>query len=96
MTDKEWIEQIEAVSNEELYNSLLYCGHDDYYNNIYRAVVKEIKRRLDNPSSAQKQGRWIQKDNIYGVAYCSECDYELHTDDTNYCPNCGARMEEQE
>ena len=42
--------------------------------------------------SAQKTGRWINKPNIYGVAYCSECDYELHTNDTNFCPNCGAYM----
>lgn len=42
--------------------------------------------------SAQRTGEWIQKPNIYGVAYCSECDYELHTNDTNYCPNCGADM----
>lgn len=39
-----------------------------------------------------KTGRWIQKHNIFGVAYCSECDYELHTNDTNFCPNCGADM----
>lgn len=42
---------------------------------------------------AVKHGRWLQKPNIFGVAYCSECDYELHTDDTNYCPACGAKME---
>ena len=24
--------------------------------------------------------------------YCSLCDYELHTNDTNFCPNCGADM----
>ena len=40
----------------------------------------------------RKKGKWINKKNIYGVAYCSECDYELHTDDTNFCPNCGSRM----
>ena len=40
----------------------------------------------------RKKGEWILKPNIYGVAYCSECDYELHTDNTNYCPNCGADM----
>ena len=40
----------------------------------------------------RKKGEWIQKPNIYGVAYCSECDYELLTNDTNFCPNCGAMM----
>ena len=40
----------------------------------------------------RKKGKWIQKENVYGVVYCSKCDYELHTNDTNFCPNCGADM----
>lgn len=42
--------------------------------------------------SADNTAEWIIKDGIFGVAYCSKCDYELHTNDTNYCPNCGRRM----
>ncbi len=51
---------------------------------------------IDEQSTIEerKKGKWIHKPNIYGVAYCSECDYELHTNDTNYCPNCGADMRE--
>ena len=45
------------------------------------------------PSAPQRTGRWIIKPHIYNVAYCSECDFELHINDTPYCPNCGARME---
>ena len=48
---------------------------------------------LETLSQPQRTGRWINKPNIYGVVYCSECDFELHTNDTPYCPNCGARME---
>ena len=40
------------------------------------------------------KGRWIEKPHVHGVAYCSLCDYELHTNDTNFCPNCGADMRE--
>ena len=47
-------------------------------------------------AEGRKKGKWINKKNIYGVAYCSECDYELHTNDTNFCPNCGAYMREGE
>ena len=39
-----------------------------------------------------KTGHWISKPHIYGVAFCSECDFELRVNDTNYCPNCGAKM----
>lgn len=42
--------------------------------------------------SAQRKGKWIHKPGIYGVVYCSECDFELHINDTPYCPNCGAEM----
>ena len=48
------------------------------------------------PTIEPKRGEWVLKDGIYGVAYCSECDYELHTNNTNYCPNCGADMRERE
>ena len=48
MTDKEWIEQIKTISDEELMEELEWCGHDGYYNDIYYAIVKEIKRRLRN------------------------------------------------
>jgi len=46
MTDKEWVEQIKIVSDEELMEKLEWCGHDGYYNDIYYPIVKEIKRRL--------------------------------------------------
>ena len=40
-----------------------------------------------------RHGRWTHKPNIYGVAYCSECDYELRINNASYCPNCGAKMD---
>jgi len=46
MTDKEYIAQINQVSNEELIKKLEYCGHDGYYNDIYYAVIKELCQRL--------------------------------------------------
>ena len=39
-----------------------------------------------------KTGHWISRPHVYGVTYCLECDFELKIGDTNYCPNCGARM----
>jgi len=52
---------------------------------------------LENVPPAQPErirGRWIEKPHVHGVAYCSLCEYELHTNDTNFCPNCGAKMDE--
>jgi rubrerythrin len=46
-----------------------------------------------------KHGKWIPREK--GVVYpfwarytCSECG--THWDDTLYCPNCGAKMDEDE
>lgn len=46
MSDKEWLEQIKSVSDEELMESLEWCGHDNYYSDLYEPIIKEIKRRL--------------------------------------------------
>jgi len=46
----------------------------------------------------EKKGRWKvwyhgrQGDGLYAFSYsCSECGF--HGDGTNYCPNCGAKMD---
>ena len=54
--------------------------------------VLRILRTLPSAQSERKKGTWILKPNICGVAYCSECEYELHTNNTNFCPYCGADM----
>ena len=46
MSDKEWLEQIKSVSDKELMEHLEWCGHDKYYNDLYKPIIKEIKRRL--------------------------------------------------
>ena len=60
--------------------------------NTLEGLIDEIRTTLQEVQEERKKGKWILKPNIYGVAYCSECDYELHTNNTNYCPNCGAYM----
>lgn len=54
---------------------------------------RDFRDLIKNMPSAQperKTGKWIHKKNIYGAVYCSECDYELYANDTNFCPNCGS------
>ena len=36
-------------------------------------------------------GRWLHHEN--GVAYCSECETDAVEDGTNFCPECGAKMD---
>lgn len=45
----------------------------------------------------KKEGKWIYIDepimgNPYGRYRCSECELE-EPHETDYCPNCGARMD---
>ena len=69
------------------------CTYDE---KLYKRIMQILDRRIKQLPSAQPErirGRWIEKPHVHGVAYCSLCDYELHTNDTNFCPNCGAKME---
>ena len=55
MTNKEWMKQIKTVTNKELLDTLEYCGHDGYYNDIYYTVLKEIRRRLNGGKRERKK-----------------------------------------
>lgn len=57
----------------------------------YEYFQQAIKALEQKP----RKGKWISKPHVYGVTYCSECNFELKIDDTNYCPNCGAKMEKR-
>lgn len=53
----------------------------------------EAIQQLPPAQPKRKAGKWVSKPNVYGVVYCSECDYELRINSTNYCPHCGLKME---
>ena len=44
-------------------------------------------------------GRWVSRICSYGTPKCSVCDWSIpysedsRLDATNYCPNCGAKMD---
>jgi hypothetical protein len=51
-----------------------------------------------DPESLRPKGRWVMKETMIRSpfaknAYCSEC-LEEASYAHNYCPNCGAKMEE--
>ena len=44
-----------------------------------------------------RHGRWIEHKDYPGIAWlCSECGYFTTMRQHRYCPNCGAKMEEEE
>ena len=64
---------------------------------------EEIKGQIERLPSAQKIGRW-EYPPTNGVrpfgddtVYCSNCGFFTVWDNNyNYCPNCGAKMEERD
>jgi rubrerythrin len=60
---------------------------EDAYNKGYADGMKDQEPR---------KGYWLRRPHVYGVTYCSVCDFELKIDNTNFCPNCGADMREVE
>lgn len=67
---------------------------------ITRNEYKLIDRVLFEFPSAEKTGKWIYDDeaypggNPYGHYDCDQCG-ESVPHKTNYCQNCGARMENE-
>lgn len=45
-----------------------------------------------------RRGRWIKYSPFVDTIVCSECDYNWPSEElkSNYCPDCGAKMREQE
>ncbi len=56
----------------------------------------DIIRHLPPVTPIRPKGHWITRPHVYGVAFCSECGFELKINNTNYCPNCSADMREVE
>ena len=78
-------------------NDLPNCYNDysDTYDKAYIIGVLEEVPSVDVPD--RKVGKWIAYGLEDGFAIerysCSECDYDIGVITTNYCPNCGARMD---
>ena len=61
-----------------------------------RDYINGVDKKLRELPSAERHGRWedysIEK---WIYAKCSECG-TVHDVRSNYCPNCGAKMEGEE
>lgn len=72
------------------------------YDGAYLSLEKRhaLADRIDRIPTLKRKGKWVKKIGENGVTtslYCNQCGYENgHWYEWNYCPNCGARMEENE
>lgn len=92
------------IDADELKNA--FTNWREIVNNPYDFFpsVEECKAVIDAQPTAEvveiKRGRWIAYGLEDGFAIerhiCSECDYDIGVIPTNYCPNCGAKMDEDD
>ena len=62
---------------------------------------KDIERFMNLPTAEPKKGKWIEEDDDIIHGHCSSCGWASVWQQTdvfgmNYCPNCGAKMEESD
>ena len=93
-----------CISRQAVFDALRTCydtetitmdNGDEYIN--YGDAVGEIEQL---PPIQPKRGKWIKTARWGRVYYCNQCRNYLDFDgvnagrgSTNFCPNCGARME---
>lgn len=88
----------DLISRQDAINLLKKWS--DGYDYIEIETELAIKEFQHLPSTQPKRGRWKQTKAYPNLIFCDECGepYERSNsnDKWNYCPNCGAKMEEQE
>ena len=67
-------------------------------NGDYKEALKMLLDKIEKAPSVSprpKMGKW-QRDQFTNQPTCSKCGYKVFGGQTNYCPNCGAKMPEVE
>lgn len=93
---------IEALQNERqrLIEFMDFCLKTEMYATHYgtKMAIDRIDADIfileELPNTELKKGKWIICSDGY-YPYCSECNHRPH-EMTNYCPNCGAKMEKED
>ena len=93
------IERLAAIKTiDEMLSLLPYDPlKSDYTQGITigLSLAESRIKRLPSEQPERAMGKWIDTDNYYQRWKCSVCG--CHTRDAKppYCPNCGAKMEDQ-
>lgn len=90
--DWESYKDIDGNSLDDLILEVLQNNFDCGNTYGYK-VADEIIGLLPSVTPQEpRKAHWVTRPHVFGIAYCSECDFELKIDNTNFCPNCGADM----
>ena len=89
---------LKDLTDKHNYALTEYCWSGDYIMGFERAM-DIVSKALPLNVAIVKHGRWVTK-NLHGHEWafvCSECGYVdgyPFNDSYNYCPNCGAKLED--
>lgn len=93
---------------EEFIKDHQFVDTKEYYTNgselisVYRVeqmIEHYFRRKSKDDAAPVVHARWVDPCiNKYGhpCHHCSACRFKASQKDRNYCPNCGARMDERE
>lgn len=87
---------------EDVEREIRSLGVRSEFDFVWNDTIQACIHKLEDLPSAEKRGRWIdyELNAKYGwyFANCSECGYQMDVHENRgyfrYCPNCGARMED--
>ena len=78
-------------------------GSDREKYDAWEEIIDEIENMGADDVAEVRHGRWILEREPDGTPYCfhcSVCDNDFHhigiMTATDYCPNCGARMDKED
>ena len=89
------IDAVESIDWYNVYKGKLTAGAPNTENALYKA--SSIYAVINNAPAADvapvRHGRWIASHDEFCA--CSICKYPVYVgwNQTNYCPNCGAKMD---
>ena len=99
---KEYIERAVAVKKFENYRRDCEEENDERAAQIFEDCISELMAIPAADVAEVRHGRWILEREPDGTPYCfhcSVCDNDFHhigiMTATDYCPNCGARMDKE-
>lgn len=82
------------MTKEAYILAVLECNFAGFKDEIIEAAVKKILEHADE-GELRKHGQWIPLEKEIGLYECSICGHKILREECNYCPNCGARMDEE-
>ena len=98
---------LEVALNHRLNFLMAENGEYDHYTSGFDEAVTRVEDFPAADVARVRHGRWVEYENEsdMGYHYCSECKHQAFNYDegvcnveilSDYCPNCGAKMDKED